>query len=189
MPTFDPASYGPVIAALLQERRLMPLGPGDPNDPARPKLKSLTIERAFAPHPIKDAGMANACCAGLWLHHDFLDDSHKICQAIETTTGSYWHGIMHRREPDYSNSKYWFRRVGVHPIFGSLRVAAAELAGTATLHASATFLTTQSDWDPFAFIDLCEAASAGRSPHEMLCRQVQQCEWELLFDYCYHHAK
>ena len=41
-------------------------------------------------------------------------------------------------------------------------------------------------WDAFAFVDLCERAAG--SPSEMLCRRVQQREWELLFDYCYRRA-
>jgi hypothetical protein len=43
-------------------------------------------------------------------------------------------------------------------------------------------------WDPFAFIDLCEASLAGRMPCEILCRRIQQREWQLLFDHCYRHA-
>src|SRR4029079_11488334 len=68
-----------------------------------------------------------ACRAGLWLAFDFLDESHAISQDLETAGGSFWHAIMHRREPDASNSKYWWRRVGEHPVFASLTEAAARL--------------------------------------------------------------
>lgn len=189
MSIFDSAAYGPVIAELLKESRLMPLDPGTPNTPAKTMLDAFTVEDAFTPTPITDPKMAASCLSGLWLYHDYLDISHTLSQKIETTTGSYWHGIMHRREPDYPNSKYWFRRVGDHPVFPALRDAAAHIASaTPSLHAAAVFLTTQSGWDPFSFIDLCEAANTGRIPAEDLCRRIQQREWELLFDYCYHAA-
>ena len=92
--------------------------------------------------------MAACCLAALWLYHDFLDESHTLSQDIDTTTGSYWHGIMHRREPDAGNAKYWFRRVGTHPVFALLAAEAKEHSPE---------LLTSSDWDPFAFIDFCEA--------------------------------
>ena len=60
--------------------------------------------------------MAAACLAGLWLHHNFLDESHTLSQDIDTTTGSYWHAIMHRREGDYGNAKYWLHRVGASDV-------------------------------------------------------------------------
>jgi hypothetical protein len=73
-------------------------------------------------------------------------------------------------------------------VFESLREAAAEIAAASDLDATARFLTGQRRWDPFAFIDLCEACRTGHSPHEVLCRHIQQREWELLFAHCYRGA-
>jgi hypothetical protein len=184
--SFQPTTYGPIFTDLLAQERLNPLGPGTPNRAVYGKLAALSLQEAFAPHAIRDQEMARACLAGLWLYHDFLDESHRISQEIATTTGSYWHGIMHRREPDYSNSRYWFRRVGTHPVFEPLRVEAARLAAGQT--GQGAFLAAQAAWDPFAFVDLCEQASRQNGPLEELCRQVQRAEWELLFDYCYRQA-
>jgi hypothetical protein len=50
--------------------------------------------------------------AGIWLYVDDLERSHLISQNIHTSEGSYWHGVMHRREGDFSNAKYWFRQAG-----------------------------------------------------------------------------
>jgi hypothetical protein len=187
--TIDPIAYGPVIAELLRVPRLAPLGPGTPNEAMRPHLERLAGPDAFGGAPIRDHAMADACRAGLWLYHDFLDASHTISQAIDTTSGSYWHGLIHRREPDFSNAAYWFRKVGDHAIFGPLHEAAVQLAGAGATDAAARFLGRQSSWDPFAFIDLCEKCVARQSSSEPLCRQIQQREWELLFDYCYRQAQ
>ena len=48
----------------------------------------------FEPHDVRDAAAAAACRAGLWLYHDFLDESHTISQEIETPEGSYWHALF-----------------------------------------------------------------------------------------------
>src|SRR5947199_8095716 len=118
----------PLIAALLRPDGEQSLGPGTPDKDAYAQLKALQVETAFAPHTVRDPEMARCCLAGLWLLHNYLDESHKISQEVETPTGSYWHGLMHRREPDFANSKYWFRRVGRHRVFEPLRVEAARLA-------------------------------------------------------------
>src|SRR5205823_10124181 len=93
MTNFNPANFGPVIADLLQEKRQMPLGPGSPNRGLQPKLETLSVEMAFAPHAIRDCDLASACLAGLWLYHDFLDESHSLSQSLSSTSGSYWHGL------------------------------------------------------------------------------------------------
>jgi hypothetical protein len=185
---FDPTAFGPVFAPLLETDQLNALGPGSPVQALGAKLHALDLDQAFAPRQICDRSMARACLAGLWLLHDFLDESHNVSQELETTTGSYWHGLMHRREPDFGNAAYWFRRIGEHPIFDVLRQETAHLTVGASLETAAAFFATQKKWDPFAFIDLCEAVAAGKARCELLCRKVQQIEFQLLFDHSYQAA-
>ena len=185
---FDPKIYGSAIADLLVGNRLPELGPGAPNESARPKIAALQVNRTLGGRRIVDHLAAKCCHSALWLWHDFLNESHSISQEIETIEGSYWHGIMHRREPDYGNAKYWFRRVPEHPIHEPLAAAALELATGVKLDPAAAFLGTQSSWDAFHFVDLCEAIACGRSQAEQLAREIARVEWQLLFDHCFRKA-
>jgi hypothetical protein len=105
MTTFDPTTYSPVIAELLRDPWVPPLDAGEPNLDLLSRLGALTSDDAFAPHRVRDRGMADACRAGLFLYFNFLDESHAISQELHTSTGSYWHALMHRREPDFDNPK------------------------------------------------------------------------------------
>lgn len=186
--TFDPQRYGPMFAELIAEERIPPLGPGEPDADMRDRLKAATSERLFAHARVRDRAMAEACRSGLWLYHNFLDESHTISQEISTTTGAYWHGIMHRREPDFGNAKYWFRRAGLHPIFDLIPSRARGLAREAEPVGPAAYLETATQWDPMAFVDVCEQCYRTPGVDHELCRQVALAEWQLLFDYSYAQA-
>lgn len=95
--------------------------------------------------------------AGLWLYIDDLERSHALSQNLLSATGSYWHAIMHRREGDFSNAKYWYRKVGRHPVLDEL------------------------DYDPFSFTDDCESDQGQNSPTLV---DMQRREWRALFDWC-----
>jgi hypothetical protein len=192
---FDPQAYGRVFESLLETNRRRPLDSGQPDSDALQALKKLSAESAFA-HALSidgkaqpaDGQMAECCIAGVWLLYDYLDESHTISQGIDTTSGSFWHAIMHRREGDFSNAKYWLRNVGQHPVFPALAEQAHVAASLREAHASFEETGLRGDWDPFAFVDLCQAVVRGQSASRELCLDIQQAEWELLFDYCYQQA-
>ncbi len=96
--------------------------------------------------------------SALWLYCSDLDKSHTISQGIEGVSGAYWHGIMHRREGDFSNGHYWMRMAARHPLKKSSESIDADI-----------------------FID--EVASArGKNLPELVEKQRQ--EWANLFEYC-----
>jgi hypothetical protein len=156
----EPSMFPPAVAALFTPR-LPALGPGSPNEPMRTKLTAF----AFG-----GSDMARCVHSLLWLHHDFLDESHEISQGIHTPTGSYLHAVMHRREPDAFNSKYWWRRVGSHPVLASLLAQAPQVGFAYT--------------NPFDFVDFCERVRGTNTSDEDLAKQVQLLELQLVLEFC-----
>lgn len=58
--------------------------------------------------------------AGIWLYVDDLDRSHRSSQTDDSPEGAMWHSIMHRREGDFGNSRYWLRRAAGLTVFAGL---------------------------------------------------------------------
>lgn len=109
---------------------------------------------------IQNLGISGASpvAAGLWLYIDDLERSHTVSQSIPDATGSFWHGIMHRREGDFGNSHYWFHRAGAHPA-----------------------MKTIEGYDPHAFID---AVAAGKAGDMDALADLQRREFWALFRWC-----
>ena len=186
---FRASDYGSPIAEILalagDGHRLMPLVGGPcASEKARDMLGRLDAAELFGGKRVVSKEFAEAARSGLFLYLSCLDEAHSIAQEIHTTTGSYWHGIMHRQEPDFSNAAYWFRRVGQHEIFPALREAAIEIAGDGVPE-----LTKKPTWDPFRFIDACEEVHRrSNAGVEEVLREIQRAEWQLLFDCCWRRA-
>lgn len=130
---------------------------------------------------------ALACVeAGLWLLADDLDACHKICQDIATPLGSAWHAIMHRREGDFSNSLYWWRRAGsirwLDPRDGTdISERIGPMAGTGELWQRVS-LKLVSPYDPAMFTRIVEKFTLAKLTEfaDVLVR-IGRLEWLALF--------
>lgn len=159
----------------------MPLGVGQPDASMRPLLTELTLDSAFDETRVVDQDAAACCLAGVWLLHGFLDQAHALCQDVPTPEGSYWHGVMHRREGDFSNATYWFRRAGSLPIDPLLASAAAASPETVELALSGV-------WDGPGFVEHVRRGLRSQGPLAEACQQLQRAEWRALFDWCWRQA-
>ena len=129
--------------------------------------------------------MAELCRAGLLMFNDDLDSAHDIVQSIGNSTGSFWHGIMHRREGDFSNANYWWNRTGAHPVFDELH--------DMILHRVPEFgfldeLRGAPTWIPQTFNEWCEK-SAETEESDTALREVQRLEMKLLLQWCASQVK
>ena len=116
----------------------------------------------------------NAIKAGLWLYVDELDRSHAYSQDLHTPTGSFWHAVMHRREGDFPNAKYWYRKAGAHPAMGHI-----DLAGGGSASGS-----DMAGYDPSEFVDRVARANARCEKDSPDLIAMQKHEWRALFEWC-----
>ncbi|MCG3149067.1 MAG: hypothetical protein PCFJNLEI_02525 [Verrucomicrobiae bacterium] len=83
-------------------------------------LDRQSPEQLLAPAKVVSLPDAHLVKAALYLKLGCLEECHRLAQQYPTPTGNYWHGIMHRHEGDISNSKYWYARVGRHPVLDAI---------------------------------------------------------------------
>jgi len=157
---------------------------GSGNDRAKQLLDELSPKDIFLENASKSEELRNATLAGLWLFHDWLDESHTLSQSIHSATGSFWHAIMHRREGDFSNSKYWYARAAGHPVLPILAAQAGSVVNQSPADKSLLRLIA-SGWNPNAFVDLVESlhTDEGDARYSLAVR-LQQLEWKVLFEFC-----
>ena len=148
------------LRTAIAEAEVPGLGEGPHNSSLAKLLSEPNVRLSHLPSDLAPRRQAE-CESGLWLLAGDIHRSHDISQDLPSAEGSFLHGIMHRREGDFGNSKYWFRKVGKHPLFQQIADETGAIYN-----------------DPFDFVDHC---SAGESRSQ--CEEAQWIEWQLLMAY------
>ena len=146
-------------------------------------LQALNAEiDAILANPHLDRRYCELSRAAVLLWHDHFEAAHELAQEVEGVDGSLMHGLIHRREPDFSNARYWFRRVGTaHPSFdcvvGKVKIALMGMKSELV----ARQLIPNDKWHPLGFVDFVEDALRREDPaYNHLMRQIQAAEF-----YCF----
>lgn len=145
------ALLAPLFEALPLEQAMPALLPKQPAQEAAVRV----VQRLVGGEALRNNQAAQSA---LWLYVDELDRSHAISQGLHDSTGSFLHGIMHRREGDFWNSHYWMRQARSHPVWETIP-----------------------HYDPDDFIDAVQA-DAGANARELVARQ--RAEWAALMAWC-----
>ena len=159
---------------------------------AQPSLKDVILKWELthsngASKARFSAELQDLILAALWLLEGDLDQSHRFSQRWETLNGSYWHAIMHRREGDWSNSKYWYRRSSKNPVINSFKqTILAHHANRAVLPE----LVRPMEVNEFleAWVDVNQKAVATEASDRLVThvRELAWVEWQLLLAHCFH---
>lgn len=128
-----------------------------------------------------DARFVPLVRAGLFYFHNALDDAHRIVQEEKAAgdAAAYWHAMIHRRERDFDNARYWLRRAGEQPSFAEMHARAADASPN---------MARQMGWDPFLFVTLAEQLRFGADELRAEVVGLGRVEFEVFFDYCFRRA-
>ncbi len=165
---------------LIQPKLLARLCPSEPLQWELPRrIREADQAAIVGNRTVTDGNLFELLRGLLYYAVDDLDAAHRIFQDEKSDLGSYCHGMLHRREPDFDNARYWFRRAGRLPFFQKLHGIAAEHSAD---------MARQSTWDPYLFTGECEQARHGAFEKTEELGKLQRAELDAVLAYLWPKA-
>ncbi|TJY40993.1 hypothetical protein E5161_14870 [Cohnella pontilimi] len=186
--------FGAIAAVLRGRKSLPPLTPERVWHPGLDtQIRAISVLELADGRP-DGLPSAQAWKAAVHLWNDGLDSAHDLVQDLETPTGALLHGIMHRRERDYSNAKYWFRRAGDHPVYHLLqgrvsermeRMREADGLPAGPVREAIGAVAGQTVWNPYLFTDAVHIVEnrIGDDQARTVLEHIQHLELEAVLRY------
>jgi hypothetical protein len=175
------SGYSDFVDRLLMNPDL--LGKLTPSEPLAwdltARIRDASDETLSGGREVVDGKMFALVRGALLNAVDALDAAHRIFQDDPSDLGSYWHGVMHRREGDFDNARYWFRRAGKQPIFAKMHEAGSQISAT---------MAKQVTWDAYLLTGMCEQAKFGDTDAVAECLRLQRVEFDQLLAYCWRKS-
>jgi hypothetical protein len=110
----------------------------------------------------------------------------ELAQALNSF--AFWHAIIHRREGDFSNAKYWYGRCADHRAMRLISSIGMDLVGRDAADESLLQIVA-GEYKPDALVDLVEGLHDKPADSRMEAAiRIQQLEWEALFNHCAYEA-
>jgi hypothetical protein len=110
----------------------------------------------------------------LW--HDHWDAAHAIAQSDEGEPDhDFLHAMIHRREGDFGNARFWLRETETHPCHDVIASRAESFLTSDSLRSA---FTIDGRWNARAYLDAVRKQSKGNqdSSQEILLRNLQGAE-------------
>ena len=165
---------------LLHERTLDEPLPKEPTDYELViRLREADDAKIFGGAEFLPTAPVALVRAGLFYYHNALEDSHKQAAKGAGDIAAYWHGMVHRREGDFENARYWMRRAGEQPVFQEMQARASD---------GAPHMARQSNWDPFLFTHRSEQYKYGEHEYKKEIGHLQKVEFAVMFDYVWRQC-
>lgn len=170
----------------------------------KPYIDKTETAALFSEHTLISQMHGDLIRNALYHKNDDIDTAHQICQTIGETTDApevcYWHGLIHRREPDFNNARSWFQKTLNFAANNLLHQAVYNFLQRAiqmpdygdTREVALQFwqhLKTQNTWDALYFLNVCESAIENPNPDlQKLLEDIQAIEFDTLFHWTFQKA-
>ncbi len=103
-------------------------------------------------------------------------------------TSAYLHAIIHRREGDFSNSRYWYRRCANHPILPTLGRQVEEIARSEPADKK-IFRITADGFNPIVFVEFVENLIPTDTSRHRFATIAQRLELQAMLAFCARAAR